>query len=92
MGNSGTFHTIISRGSQIIISDAASVEVKQNQSGLQIIYLYQVDLMLSTEGLHQLDIHGLVTVGSKGAQMSLTPARYNQTLSKYPFTKLVLKK
>lgn len=51
------------------------------------MYLYQVDLMLSTEGLHQLDIHGLVTVGSKGTKMGLTPARYNQTLSKYPFTK-----
>lgn len=36
-----------------------------NQSDLkQASYLYQVDLMLSTEGLHELDIHGLITVGS----------------------------
>lgn len=38
-------------------------------------YLDQVDLMLSTEGLHQLDIHGFVAVGRKGAEMGLTPAK-----------------
>lgn len=47
-----------------------------NQSGLeQAHYLYQVDLMLSAEGLHQLDVHGLVAVGCKGAEMGLTPAK-----------------
>lgn len=38
-------------------------------------YLDQVDLMLSAEGLHQLDIHGLVAVGCKDAEMGLAPAR-----------------
>lgn len=47
-----------------------------NQSGLeQAHYLYQVDLMLSAEGLHQLHVHGLVAVGCKGAEMGLTPAK-----------------
>lgn len=38
-------------------------------------YLDQVDLMLSTEGLHQLDVHGLIAVGCKDAQVGLTPAQ-----------------
>lgn len=29
--------------------------------------------MFSTKGLHQLDVHGLVAVGSKDAEMGLTP-------------------
>lgn len=28
--------------------------------------------MLSAEGLHQLDVHGLIAVGSKDAEMGLT--------------------
>lgn len=39
-----------------------------------LAHLNQVDLMLSAEGLHQLDVHGLVAVGCKGAKMGLTPA------------------
>ncbi|NP_001278865.1 uncharacterized protein LOC751696 isoform 1 [Danio rerio] len=31
--------------------------------------------MLGTESLHQLDVHGLVTVCSEDAKMSLAPAR-----------------
>lgn len=38
-------------------------------------YLDQVDLMLSAEGLHELDVHGLVAVGSQDAEMGLTPAK-----------------
>lgn len=37
-------------------------------------YLDEVDLMLGAEGLHQLDVHGLVAVGGKDAEMCLTPA------------------
>lgn len=29
--------------------------------------------MLGTQGLHQLDVHGLVTVGSEDTQVSLAP-------------------
>ena len=36
-------------------------------------YLNQVDLVLSTKGLHQLDIHWLVTVGCKHTEMGLAP-------------------
>lgn len=36
-------------------------------------YLDEVDLMLGTESLHQLDVHGLVAVGSKDTQVSLAP-------------------
>lgn len=39
---------------------------------LIVINLDQVDLMLSAEGLHQLDVHGLVAVGCKDAEMGLT--------------------
>lgn len=45
------------------------------QPGLGAHYLDQVDLMFSAEGLHQLDVHGFVTVGCKGAKMGLTPAK-----------------
>jgi len=31
--------------------------------------------MLGTESLHQLDIHGLVTVGCQDAKMSLAPVK-----------------
>jgi len=38
---------------------------------LVVINLYQVDLVLSTECRHQLDIHGLITVGCKHTEMAL---------------------
>lgn len=38
----------------------------------QIQYLDEIDLMLGAEGLHQLDVHGLIAVGSKDAEMGLT--------------------
>lgn len=31
--------------------------------------------MLGAEGLHQLDVHGLIAVGSKDAEMGLTPMK-----------------
>lgn len=37
-------------------------------------YLDQVDLVLSTQGFNQLDVHRLVAVGRKGAKVSLAPA------------------
>lgn len=37
-------------------------------------YLDQVDLVLSTQGFHQLDVHWLVAVGCKGAKVGLAPA------------------
>lgn len=37
-------------------------------------YLDQVDLVLGAERLHQLHVHGLVTVGSEGAEVGLAPA------------------
>ena len=38
-----------------------------------IIHLDEVDLMPGAEGLHQLDVHGLTSVGRKDAEMSLAP-------------------
>lgn len=35
--------------------------------------LDQVYLMLCAEGLHQLDVHGLVAVGGEDAQVGLAP-------------------
>lgn len=43
-----------------------------NKARMSTRYLDQVDLMLGAEGLHQLDVHGLVTVGGKDAEMGLT--------------------
>lgn len=38
-------------------------------------YFYQVNLMLSAEGFHQLHVHRLIAVGGQDAEMGLTPAR-----------------
>lgn len=48
------------------------------QTKLGPSYLDQVDLVLSTQGFHQLDIHWLVAVGCKGAKVGLAPAIQKQ--------------
>ncbi len=43
-------------------------------------HLDEVDLMLGTESLHQLDVHGLVTVCCQDAEMSLAPVKQTKTM------------
>lgn len=71
MGNKGDFLTGFSRGSQVVITDTNKWCKKKNTATCS--YLHEVDLMLGTQGLHQLDVHGLVAVGSEDTQMSLAP-------------------
>lgn len=92
-GNKGNLLTGFSRGSQVIITDTAvaftttfnSHILTRRKSNLKSkswlnepdAHLDQVDLMLGAEGLYQLDVHGLVTVGSQDAEMGLTSAKTN---------------
>lgn len=91
LGNSGNFLIAFSRGSQIIISNAAEHHSKLLTRSLKHLstwrytkslgptpYLDQVDLVLSTQGFHQLDVHWLVAVGCKGAKVGLAPAIKNK--------------
>ena len=50
---------------------------------LVVINLNQVDLMLSTKGLHQLDIHRLITVGCKHTEMGLAPKMQNSKVKSH---------
>ena len=58
---------------QFLLSVISTMTQEYRYTKGWVPYLDEVDLMLGAEGFHQLDVHGLVTVGREDTQMGLAP-------------------